>query len=588
MKKNIVTLLLSVAVGMATYGQVSTAQNGLAGGIPAESVFVQYNESLLFSGESLLYKVYCLNNRERQLTSISKMAYVSLVDKDGKPVFTHKIRLNDGAGYGDFFVPTSIPTGSYKLLGYSEWMKNFGSSDYFQSDIHIVNPYQPIPETHREQVLDSLQNVAKTPSVPRNTNGSSRTTQDQFVDLVLSKSDLGMRDKLELSLTAKSADAAQGSYAISIRKVDEMPAPGQTSSTAFYREFTKKGSSSLAATAASNLPELRGEVISGKIVNKETKLPAGDVRISLSLPGEQFLFNVASSGQDGTFRFVVDQEYDNVTGALQILAENWDQYAIEMDEKQQDYPGVQVSNFKLSQEMTDYILQKSIQNQIENGYRQVKSDESVPAQHKQPYYRNFSVSYDLDDYTRFNSIQETIVEVVDQVAVRKLSNGDRVFEIRPEEGFTDLNLLPMVFVDGLFIKRHEDFMDFSAKKIKNINFSRNKVILGPQVFQGVLSFNTVEGGFYNTFYTPHIVNLDLFKPQANKNYFAQDYTSGAGKSRIPDFRNQLLWEPNLDLSEGSKALVLYTSDVAGTYEVVLEGFAASGIPISLKQQFEVR
>ena len=336
-----------------------------------------------------------------------------------------------------------------------------------------------------------------------------------------------------------------------------------------------------------DLPELRGEVVSGTILDKESQQPVENIRISLSLPGDQYLFNVATSNSEGKFRFIVNREYDNTKAALQVLSQDWDRYQINMDEYGKEYENLEFAGFKLSKSMKDYILRKSIHNQIENVYREARSDSMVPAQHVTPFYRNFTEVYNLDDYTRFNSIPETIIEVVDQVSIRKLDDVERVFEVRPKEGFTDLSLLPIVFVDGLFIRKHEDIMGYSAKKIKSIKFSRDKILLGSQMFQGVVSLETIEGDFYSDFYTPHIVSLDLFKPQPRKQYHVQEYNGSMNQERIPDFRHQLFWEPNLDLSGGSKEITFYTSDVPGVYELVLEGFTSNGNPVSVKEKLVV-
>ena len=588
MKYNIITLVASFfsLMGIAQTSSVSGPGNSIWQTVPQEKVYVQTNESLLFSGEYLLYKIYCLETREKQLSNVSKVAYVALVDQNGKSVFTHKVRLNMGAGYGDFFVPTSVPTGSYKLLGYSQWMKNFDTESFFQSDVHIINPYQLVPEAHLAVGTDSTLQASEV-MTPASLEKSIASTENQ-VQIALDKTELGTREKLMVGIRTDNAEIQNGDYSISIRKLEEFPAPKRMSSV----EFTAKhlnGASSLAAISQKKyLPELRGELISGTIINKKTKMPAEDLRVSISLPGNDYLLKIASTNEKGAFSFLLDQEYENVTAALQILADNWDDYEIVMDKAQKVYSGIEFEKFVISEAMKDYILQKSVQNQIENGFREVKSDAVIPAAHEPPYYRKFTVDYNLDDYTRFNSIEETIVEVVDQLSVRRLKNGDRAFEIRPEEGFTDPGLFPMVFVDGLFIKKHEDFMDYSAKKIKSIHFSRDKVILGPQVFQGVLNFKTVDGNFYNEFFTPHIVNINLFKPQSQKEYFNQTYGAGVSKDRIPDFRHQLLWEPELDLSKGSKEISVFTSDVPGTYLLILEGFSSIGNPVSVKRQFSVR
>ena len=90
--------------------------------IPQEKVFVHYNTNLLFSGEYLYYRVYCFDANSNELSSLSKIAYVELVGEDKISVFKHKVRLNEGLGQGDYFIPTSVPSGNYKLIAYTQWM----------------------------------------------------------------------------------------------------------------------------------------------------------------------------------------------------------------------------------------------------------------------------------------------------------------------------------------------------------------------------------------------------------------------------------------------------------------------------------
>ncbi|WP_420322719.1 hypothetical protein [Flagellimonas sp.] len=575
---------------ITAFGQLSNIQStNTFNTLPKERVYVHHNESLLFSGEYLRYKLYCINKKTKAASDISKIAYVALVDKNGEPVFTHKVRLDQGSGYGDFFIPTTVPTGSYKLLGYSEWMKNFENAEFFTSDIHVINPYQVASESYLEPQLDSAQQAMVANASISKERPQFKAVKSAFLNLSLDKSEVGKRTKVVANISADNLAAQQGDYAISVRKVDSIPSPEQISSMSFFNNYVLKGiNDPTPGTAIKRLPELRGEVISGTILEKESQKPVEGQRISLSMPGDNFLLKVATSDANGRFEFITEREYDNVNAALQILSDDWDQFDVTLDSHNLDLGSVDPTDFKLSKKMKAYILEKSIQNQIENAYKELRSDSVLLAQHRAPYYREFTANYNLDDYTRFNSIQETIVEVVDQVSVRKLNNGERVFEIRPEEGFTDLSLLPMVFVDGLFIKRHEDFMDFSAKKIESIGFSRDKVMLGSQAFQGVLFFKTIEGGFYNEFYAPHIQNVELFKPQARKIYFNQVYNDGDGNGRVPDFRYQLLWNPNLDVSSGKEEVVFYTSDVPGEYELVVEGFTSNGNPVSIKERFVVK
>lgn len=592
MKKNKSFLLVVLLSVFVCYGQsVQTIDNKNIKelkSIPQESVYIHYNKSLLFSGESLTYKFYCFDNAKKRLSAISKIGYVSLISKDGQSVFNHKISLDSGLGYSDFFIPTSVPTGSYKLLGYSEWMKNGEVELFFQSDIRIINPYEKLPEDYIDRTIDS---IIPTHNTSNNVimNTVEEKNSDRFLQLTIDKSNVGKREKIQMHISAVTENAEKGSYSLSVQKIDPIASPAKVSSEKFFTDFVRREvNKSLTQKSKTSLPELRGELISGSIIDKTTKLPVKNQKISLSLPGENYLFKVAISNEMGEFHFNFNEKYDNTSAMIQVLSDEWDQFEIIMDDKKLDYKAISFEDFVLSQSLKDHILERSIQNQIENSYQEVKSDSVVSASHIVPFYRKLSTVYNLDDYTRFNGIPETIVEVIDQVGTRNLINGDKVFEVRPEIGLPNDNLLPMVFVDGLFIKRHQDFMSYSAKKVKSISFSREKYLLGTQTFQGIVLFKTIGGNYSEDFYTPHIINIDLFKPQPDKQYFAQKYSEGKKQERIPDFRNQLLWLPNIKVSNAGEDFSFFTSDVTGDYEVVLEGYTLTGKPVTIKKKITVK
>ena len=109
--------------------------------IPQEKMFIHYNSSLLFSGDFLYYRAYCINSQTNKLSDLSKIVYIELIGQDKNQVFKHKIILKKGLGQGDFFIPTSIPSGNYKLIAYTKWMKNNEEEHFFQGDISIINPF---------------------------------------------------------------------------------------------------------------------------------------------------------------------------------------------------------------------------------------------------------------------------------------------------------------------------------------------------------------------------------------------------------------------------------------------------------------
>lgn len=106
-----------------------------------ENIFVHLNNTTLITGETLHCKLYCTNPVNNALSKISKIAYVDLINSDNQVVFTNKIYLDNGKGQGDFFIPTTIETGSYKLIAYTKWMLNKNDFKTSKTDLLVINPY---------------------------------------------------------------------------------------------------------------------------------------------------------------------------------------------------------------------------------------------------------------------------------------------------------------------------------------------------------------------------------------------------------------------------------------------------------------
>ena len=109
--------------------------------LPQEKVFVNHTGPVIFTGEYLYYSFQCFNAQNSRPSNVSKVGYLALVNEDREYVLEQKIKLDKGLGQGDFFVATDMPSGNYKLLGYTQWMKNNGLAQVFKDDLAIINPY---------------------------------------------------------------------------------------------------------------------------------------------------------------------------------------------------------------------------------------------------------------------------------------------------------------------------------------------------------------------------------------------------------------------------------------------------------------
>lgn len=104
-----------------------------------EKIFVHTDKSFYLPAESVWFKLYCVDEFSFAPSSLSKVAYVEIINKERKAILRAKIELADGVGNGSFILPTYLASGNYSIIAYTSWMKNFDPQFYYHQQITIVN-----------------------------------------------------------------------------------------------------------------------------------------------------------------------------------------------------------------------------------------------------------------------------------------------------------------------------------------------------------------------------------------------------------------------------------------------------------------
>ena len=595
MKKSFLLIaVLILAGGMNLIAQgfnMNRPSNSIYQNMPQEGIFIHQNNTQLFAGEKLYYKVYCLNLRDGNLSDLSKIAYIKLIDYNQNTIFSHKIRLNNGVGASDFALPTDLDTGSYKIIGYTSWMQSRKEYQFFESDLIIVNPYKVIPENHRfETKNDSIS--ADSLAIPAKKLIADAPQQvilgENFIKLKLENPEAGTRSRLTVQVEALENVALKGNYSLSVKKIEEAIPVAQHTPVNYWTD--KRRLSISVASADPIVPELRGELFSGKVVRVDDQQGVGGKKVVLSLPGDPFILDIAQTDSQGNFYFNINTSVNSSEAVFQLLEEDSEKYSISLDEALDPELGtLKFQPFKIDRSSEAAILERSINNQIENAYASVKSDTVLSPAELAPFYRKYQQQFFLDDYTRFNTLRETMVEIIDNAWISENGDDDPTFGVRPFDGYLEsTGLLPIVLVDGLFIRDHKDVVNYNSKEVRSISISRDRVVLGPQLFQGLISLNTKAGEFKETFFRSHLIYGNLDRPEPAKAYFYQSYTSAEDQSRIPDLRYQLYWDPNFSLGNKTEVEIpFFSSDIKGKFEVELKGYTQTGNPVSLSETFVV-
>ena len=545
--------------------------------LPQEEVYIHTNTSLLFAGESLFYKVYCKNSKTILLSKNSKIAYIELVGKEGL-VSRHKICLDGGVSQGDFFIPTSIKTGNYKLIGYTRWMLNREDESFFETDITIINPYANIDFEEKGEIA--------------NAKISSNSKRNNLLELVTNSDSYGKRE--QVNLVVESLDIkALGNYSISVRKTENM----EIDNVGVTKDLNNQdkpanivGNKLRTVGETIFLPEFKGEMLTGTVKDKSTGNPINNVKVALSVLSNEAIQDIAKTNDKGIFYFQISNTYKTPKALIQVLGDNKNNYVLEVDEHQPvDYSDLKFTELKLNASLKKSIIQHSVNNQIENAYLSVKRDELIAPNYPKPFFGNPMTTYKLDDYKRFSNVAETLDEVVDHAYHERRNGKTRYINVRERETdpYYDVDILPMVLVDGASIQDHQNLLAFEAKNVESMSVLRQEYYYGDKVYQGVLMINTFSNDYYKNLNGDYLKVIDLESPQLKTKYFQQDYSNKVDHNRVPDQRTQLLWVPDLKLKEKRNQITFYTSDVKGTYRISLKGFTDDGKPTSISKTFTV-
>ena len=78
---------------------------------------------------------------DRYPVSFSKVGYVELLD-ESTALVQAKIEIKEGIGEGWLELPALLPTGYYRLVAYTRYMRNEGDTVFFRKTIGVVNTFR--------------------------------------------------------------------------------------------------------------------------------------------------------------------------------------------------------------------------------------------------------------------------------------------------------------------------------------------------------------------------------------------------------------------------------------------------------------
>ena len=338
------------------------------------------------------------------------------------------------------------------------------------------------------------------------------------------------------------------------------------------------------------IPEYRGHLIRGTVTDAQGK-PAAGVATYLSTPGRNIQLYTSRSKFSGEVQY----EMKDFWGSRKIVVQtNTDQDSTSLIKIHSPYADVfatrRLAPFTLNSNVSKTLLTRSVAMQVQDVYHADNSTKfNVVDIDSTAFYGKASETYLLDDFTRFPVMEEVMREYVPGVMVRKRKDGfhflvlDNVRKSLFQEN-------PLVILDGMPIFDIDKIMAFDPLKVKKLEVVTNRYFLGPFTFPGVVSYTTYTGDLAGFQLDPRAVSLNYEGLQHQRIFYSPQYdTQKQRESRMPDRRNLLFWAPQVTLDkEGKQQLEFYTSDLIGTYTIVVEGLTTDGYSGSTTSSFVVK
>ncbi|AEE51630.1 TonB-dependent receptor [Haliscomenobacter hydrossis] len=106
---------------------------------PAEKVYLHTDKPHYALGENLWFSAYLTAGPEHLPSLLSNPVYVELIGPDQHKASRY-IGIQDGVGTGDFDTERDWPEGKYLLRAYTNYMRNFDSTFFFQRELVFFKP----------------------------------------------------------------------------------------------------------------------------------------------------------------------------------------------------------------------------------------------------------------------------------------------------------------------------------------------------------------------------------------------------------------------------------------------------------------
>ena len=534
-----------------------------------ERTYVCTDRHSYVAGEDVFCSVFCFDGGSGSLSDFSSVAYVELISPEGSAVRV-KMALQDGRGAGRLRLPSTLPTGNYRLIAYTALNRNEEDMDYFRGS-RVISVYNTLSASRQESVvLDAAPAAVEGKGRPY---GTAVEGKDRPYGAA-APAGLELEQRGD-SLFLRNSGTECLDFCLSLSISDALPDP-EGPGLADFLKARSGDRTTLRTDAKLSIPEYEGEIVS-------IRVPAMYSGVTAVLSGPGLRNDIYSSTVDSTG--LVSFYTGNIYGDRDLVFElnsrdvN-DDFSLEVlspfASPELDRDGV--PELHLNGSVAEDLKRRSVAMQISRHFGIDEYMDSLQLRPDLLFKGGAMTVYEMDDYTRFPTMRETIVEYVREVHIRR-QDGEPVLKLVSGKSFESYSSMlggnALVLVDGVPVSEHGRVLDLNPALLRRICIYPYDVSTGSCIYSGVVNFISFRGDMAGLQFPGRVRILDFHG-------VTFPVTVGAAEedSLSPDYRYTRIWQPLLHLEAGEELALPLGKCGAEELRLELEGVVGRSVAFS--------
>ena len=539
-----------------------------AAAVPVERIYVSTDREVYVAGDAVWCSLTCLDGNGR-FSNESAVSYLELVSEAGTAC-TAKIGLLEGRGAGSFRIPVTAPTGTYRLVAYTAvnageegapWMAGSRLLTVFNTTSAARVPDGV--EILDEPAYESLPQPEAAPQGALQLSARTRLPKGAAAALVLSNG------------------GSRASVSLSVRHEDDLrPAAQENSPESFLKALP---ADVRLRPGANPVTEYDGEIVTARLLGARAE--SDYTEATLSTAGDPASLYIGRA--DGTD--IIRYHTSNIYGNREIVSE------VSQLDRKEGYIDFESPFIHPEAGMLPKLLLSPVQRQdlvsrkaALRAEKDLRIDTLTTFMTRRKDLLLESVDhrrYHLDDYNRFPSVREVLVEIIPELSLRRVKDVWQLQLVVSDavQSRFDRTGSILVMMDGVVLSDLDLLLGFDAMLLEDVDIYLQSFVCGKVAYHGLVNFITKKN-YVTALHFPANVRVVDFQGVA----YPVAYNGAVPEGEGQDLRQLLYWHPVLNLDAGSDYRIeIHTPGYAGRFKAVAEGFTEDGKPVYQEFAFEV-